>query len=140
MRLSRHSAFAAAVVLVAMLACNLPLPPGNPTSPEPDTPIETPDVPTLPPVPTETVVPSATPVPEPAVVTFTEGAFNIYSLDGSLLETRPAPGLQWVRPGKVQILGRAIYYVDSGGEGLGGVVKRLTDTGAEEIGYTSMPA
>jgi hypothetical protein len=73
-------------------------------------------------------------------VTFVEGAFNHYSLDGSLLETRSAPGLQWVRPGKVQILGRAIYYVDSGGEGIGGVVTRLTDSGAEELGFTSAPS
>jgi len=132
--------FIALVVLASMLACNLPRPSGITPSPEAGSPATSPGGPTLAPVPTETVAPTETPVPEPAVVTFAEGAFHIYSLSGSLLESRQAPGLQWVRPGKVQILGGTIYYVDSGDAGVGGVVKCVSESGIEELSYTAAPA
>jgi len=137
MRPSLYPAFVALVLLASMLACNLPRPSGVTPSPEIGIPVTSPEAATIPPEPTDTVAPTETPVSEPAVVTFAEGAFNLYTLGGSLLETRPAPGLDWVRPGKVQVLGQSIYYVDSGEAGVGGVVKRVSQSGTEELSFTA---
>jgi hypothetical protein len=91
--------------------------------------------------PSETVAPpseTAVPPPEPIVVTHIEGFFNLYALDGRLRAQWAAPGLSWARPGVVQVVGDAIYYVKSGGEGVGGMVTRVTAAGSEDLPFTAV--
>jgi len=119
--------FVMVILLFSALACNIPGP-GTSTAEEP----------TLEP----TVEPTATdePTPEPRVVVFAGGNFDIYHLDGTLSETRPAAGLtQWAHANQYQILGDAIYYVDSGGDSLGGTVKRVTPGGVDNLAFTAVP-
>ncbi|MBN1266713.1 MAG: hypothetical protein JXA25_14550 [Anaerolineales bacterium] len=124
-------------LLIASLACNLPLPE------------ETPDVPPseeIPPVedttspveePTET---ATTEPPSSSIVTYSSATFEVHTLDGTLLESRPAPGLaNWARPNQSQVVGDNIYYVDSAGSSLGGMVKRVTPAGVEDLAFTSAP-
>lgn len=124
--------------LLTALACSLPQPP---TGAPPEI---TPDVGVTPwtevPPASEAPPPSETPTePESLVVTHQDPVFNLYALDGTLVESRPANGLQWARPGTAQVVGDAIYYVDSGGSSLGGVVRRVTATGSEELTFTRVP-
>ena len=65
------------------------------------------------------------PPPEPLVVTHQGDVFQVYALDGGLRETRPAAGLDYARPNTAQVVGESIYYVDSSGSSLGGVVRRF---------------
>ena len=119
------------VSLGVVVACALPLP----GSPEPEE--------TLPPeVPGETEAPPAVepPTVEPLVVSQQGDAFNIYALDGSLRETRAAAGLGYSRPNTAQVAGEAIYYVDSGGSSLGGVVRRVTAAGSTPLDFTAAEA
>jgi hypothetical protein len=81
--------------------------------------------------------PNETVAPEPLVVTHQGSDFNVYSLDGALIETRPATGLDYARPNTAQVVGESIYYVDSGGQGLGGVVRRVTSSGVETLDFTA---
>jgi hypothetical protein len=120
---------AALIASAVVLACAIPLPSGPSDEPSP------------PPGdgPAETEVPEAPP-PEPIVVAHVEPAFHLYALDGTLLDTRPADGLSWARPGVVQVVGESIYYVDSGGSSLSGVVRRVTDAGSEELAFTRAEA
>lgn len=83
------------------------------------------------------LTPGETPAQEPLVVTHQGGDFSIYSLDGALVETRPAGGLDYARPNTAQAVGESIYYVDSGGSSLGGVVRRVTSDGVETLDYTA---
>ncbi len=119
--------FVMILLIFSALACNLPEP-GTPTAEEP----------TFEP----TVEPTATdePAPEPRVVVFAGGNFDIYNLDGTLSETRPAAGLtEWAHANQYQILGDAVYYVDSGGDSLGGTVKRVTPGGVDNLAFTAVP-
>jgi hypothetical protein len=77
------------------------------------------------------------PPPEPLVVTHQGDVFQVYALDGELRETRPAAGLDYARPNTAQVVGESIYYVDSGGSGLGGVVRRVTSAGVETLDFTA---
>jgi hypothetical protein len=130
--------------LSAALACSGPVP-GTPTGSE--APPTSQVVPTTG-VPSETMVPpsetvappseTTVPPPEPLVVTHIEGFFNLYALDGSLRAQWAASGLSWARPGVVQVVGDAIYYVKSSGEGLGGVVTRVTAAGSEDLPFTAV--
>lgn len=130
-----------AVLLAATSACSLPFPPtGTPTQATLE--VEVPSA-TLSPMatepPTATVAPPPTeppPAPEPIVVTHQDPVFNLYTLDGTLVGTRPATGLHYARPGTAQVVGDAIYYVDGGDSGLGGVVRRVTSAGSEELAFT----
>lgn len=87
--------------------------------------------------------PGAGPLPletaeaEPLVVTHQGSSFHLYSLDGSLVDTRPADGLEYARPNTAQVVGESIYYVDSGGSSLGGVVRRVTAEGTEILDFTA---
>lgn len=127
-----------ALLFVALLACNLPLPNGTPTveatlTPEDATPIASQ-------TPTEEATLTAEPTPEPRVVVFQAGNFNLYNLDGTLSETRPAAGLaSWAHANQYQVVGQSIYYVDSGGSSLGGSVKRVTTSGVDDLAFTAVP-
>jgi len=77
-----------------------------------------------------------TPAPDPMVVTHQGAAFNVYSLEGALVETRPAEGLAYARPNTAQVVGESIYYVGSTGSSLGGVVRRVTSAGVETLEFT----
>ncbi len=119
------------VSLGVMLACSIP----TPGSPEPQS--------TLPPEePAATEAPPVVepPAAEPLVVSQQGETFNVYALDGSLLETRPATGLGYSRPNTAQVVGEAIYYVDSGGSSLGGVVRRVTAGGSTSLDFTAAEA
>ncbi len=129
-------------LVLAAFACNFP----PPTTPDPDS---------EPPAAGDTEAPPSEPGTDPAledpmdpsgenplpkVVTFNAGAFHIHAPDGSLLESRPAPGLaSWSRPNQSHIIGENIYYVDSGGESLGGIVRKVTPTGIEDLAFTAVP-
>jgi hypothetical protein len=119
-------------LVLAILACNLPQPgPTTEAPPVEETPTEEP---TLESTATEE------PAPEPLVVIFAGGNFEIYNLDGTLSETRPAAGLtNWAHPNSYQIIGDAIYYVDSGGTGMSGSVKRVTPGGVDDLAFTAIP-
>jgi hypothetical protein len=54
-----------------------------------------------------------------------------------LQETRPATGLSYARPNTAQVAGESIYYVDSLGSSLGGVVRRVTSEGVEALDFTA---
>jgi len=84
--------------------------------------------------------PSETPEPEPLVVTHQGSDFKVYSLDGSLVETRPASGLDYARPNTAQVVGESIYFVDSGDTGMGGVIRRVTSAGVETLDFTAAEA
>lgn len=123
-------AFSAVAIVAMILACSLPIP--GRTTPEETVPAEEEDgEETSPPV-VEPVVPV-----EPLVVTHQEPMFNIYSLEGVLVETRSAAGMSWARPNTVQVVGDAIYYVDSAGSSLSGVVRRVTSAGTESLDFTA---
>jgi len=77
------------------------------------------------------------PPPEPLVVTHQGDVFQVYALDGGLRETRPAAGLDYARPNTAQVVGESIYYVDSSGSSLGGVVRRVTSAGVETLDFTA---
>ena len=77
------------------------------------------------------------PPPEPQVVAHQGDTFSVYSLDGALQETRPASGLSYARPNTAQVAGESIYYVDSSGSSLGGVVRRVTSEGVEALDFTA---
>lgn len=74
---------------------------------------------------------------EPLVVTFQGDSFLLYSLEGSQVDTRPADGLGYPRPNTAQVVGESIYYVDSAGSSLGGVVRRVTAQGVEALDFTA---
>ncbi len=119
-------------LVLAILACNLPQP-GTPTLEGPST-----EEPTLEPTGESTA--TEEPVPEPRVVIFAGGNFEIFNLDGTLSETRPAAGLmEWAHPNTYQIVGNTIYYVDSGGTGMSGTVKRVTPGGVDDLAFTAIP-
>lgn len=77
------------------------------------------------------------PPPEPRVVAHQGETFAIYSLDGALQETRPASGLSYARPNTAQVVGESIYYVDSSGSSLGGIVRRVTSDGVQALDFTA---
>ncbi len=83
------------------------------------------------------LAPGVTEAPEPLVVTHQGSDFNVYSLDGTLVETRSASGLDYARPNTAQVVGESIYYVDSSDTGMGGVVRRVTSDGVETLDFTA---
>ena len=85
---------------------------------------------------TPTASVASTPVAEPLVVTHLGSEFQIYALDGTLLETRSAGGLSWARPNTAQVVGQGIYYVAEGAGEDGAVVRRVTSTGASDLEFT----
>jgi hypothetical protein len=122
--------FVMILLVFAALACNLPQPGTSTVEPPPS----------LTPEPTEEATATDEPAPEPRVVVFAGGNFNIYNLDGTLSETRPAAGLpEWAHVNTFQIVGDTIYYVDSGGNQLGGTVKRVTTGGVDDLVFTTIP-
>lgn len=130
----------AILLIVSMLACNLPST-ATPAVTEVEPPLET----EAPPATTEppTAIsepPTAEPPPDPLVVVHQGDNFHIFALDGALVETRSATGMAtWAHPNSYQVVGDAIYYVDSGGAGLGGNVKRVTAAGVEDLAFTAVP-
>jgi hypothetical protein len=87
--------------------------------------------------PTTEATPGEVVAPEPLVVTHQGSDFNVYSLDGTLVETRPAEGLDYARPNTAQVVGESIYYVDSSDTGMGGVIRRVTSAGTETLDFTA---
>jgi hypothetical protein len=83
------------------------------------------------------LTPGETAAPEPLVVTHRGSEFNVYALDGTLVETRSASGLDYARPNTAQVVGESIYYVDSSNSGMGGVVRRVTSAGTEALDFTA---
>ncbi len=71
------------------------------------------------------------------IVTHQAPDFYVYSLEGALVETRPAEGLAYARPNTAQVVGESIYYVDSSASSLGGVVRRVTSAGVETLDFTA---
>ena len=130
----------AILLVVSMLACNLPSP-ATPAATEVEPPMETEAPPATVEPPTATSEPpTAEPPPDPLVVVYQGDNFHIYTLDGAIVETRPATGMStWAHPNSYQVVGDAIYYVDSGGTGLGGNVKRVTAVGVEDLAFTTVP-
>jgi hypothetical protein len=124
----RPLAILSVAVAAAMLACSL----GAPASPTPasEGPAQTDATPSA--TPTE-----AGPPPDPLVVTFQEPVFNLYRLDGTLVETRASEGLNWPRPNTAQVVGQDIYYVRTAGPDAGDVVRRVTASGAEDLAFTA---
>jgi hypothetical protein len=126
-----------ALLLAAALACGFPTPGPVPTEAPPPTEAEPAPIETTP--TSEPPAPTPEPPPEPRVVVHQGDSFNIFALDGSLIETRVAPGLaSWPHPNQYQVVGNDIYYVDSGGDSLGGMVKRVTSAGVEELAFTAV--
>jgi len=123
-----------------MLACNLPSP-ATPAATEVEPPLETEALPATAEPPTATSEPpTVEPPPDPLVVVNQGDNFHIYTLDGALVETRPATGMAtWSHPNSYQVVGDAIYYVDSGGTDLGGNVKRVTAAGVDDLAFTTVP-
>jgi hypothetical protein len=135
MRTLKKPFFVLLLLLLAALACSLPGP--EPSEP---TPVATTTEPESP-QPTATFAPPTdTPAPESDVVVFLSGQFHLYDLSAVLLESRPAPGLTtWAHPNQFQVLGDDVFYVDSGGDGLGGSVKRAAAAGLQELAFTAVP-
>jgi len=130
----------ASCLFLAGLACSLPgpgTPPVTDVIPLPET-----EGPPASEVPAVTEPPPVTDAPavEPLVVTQVADQFHLYALDGALTGTWPAAGIGWVREGTAQVVGDAVYYVDSGGQSLGGVVRRVSAAGVEELGFTAAEA
>ncbi len=114
-----------ATAVLAMLACNLPLP--DLVSPQPSA---------VSPPSTEPTLVSAMPAPEPIVVTHTLPDFRLYSTDGTLLETRSAEGLEWARPNTAQVVGEDIFYVYNAGPDQAEVVRRVSAGGSMDLAFT----
>jgi hypothetical protein len=87
--------------------------------------------------PTPREAPGEGPTAVTQVVTHQGSDFQVYSLDGTLMASMPAAGLDYARPNTAQVVGDSIYYVDSGGSGLGGVVRRITAEGAQMLDFTA---
>lgn len=126
-------ALAAVLLTAVILACSLtgtPLPP--PMAAPTDVPIAAPTdvspMPTSPP-PTETLI-----------VAHVEPEFRLYSLDGALVETRPAEGMSYPRPNTAQVIGDAIYYVAAPGASFSEVVRRVTSDGVVDLEFTRSDA
>jgi hypothetical protein len=128
----------AVLLIVGVVACDFPAP-GTPPATEVGPAVETEGpVETPPEVEVSTATPE--PSPDPLVVTYQGGTFNIYMLDGTIVETRLATGMaDWSHPNSYQVVGDVIYYVDSGGDGMGGNVKRATVAGIESLPFTAVP-
>jgi hypothetical protein len=126
--------FVSALVLIT-LACNL----GGSPAPAEVVPTIAPTSapPTAAPeaIATPTQVPSV-PAAEPLVVAHQGSEFRIYTLDGSLAETRPAEGLSYARPNTAQVVGDAIYYVAGGGYEPSEVVRRVAADGSTDLDFT----
>jgi hypothetical protein len=129
----------AAVLLASALACNFPGP-EPPAATEAPAPPETGPPPAEPTEPPAEPSPTPEPPPDPTAVLYRDGQFYIYSLDGAQIEVRPAPGYgPYAHPNQKQVLGDAIYYVDSGGDSMGGSVKRVTAAGIVDLPFTTIP-
>ncbi len=115
----------AATLLLISLACNLPLPSadGLPST-EVGQPASKPSV-----------VPEAAGV-EPVLVAQVDSEFHLYSLEGALLESRPADGLDFARPNTAQVVGQDIYYVFSEPQAQTSVVRRVGPTQTEDLEFT----
>jgi hypothetical protein len=125
---SRHRLHAPlAVVALALLACRL----GGAAVAEPTVPASAPTEPAVP-----TQLPTAAPAVEPLVVTHVDPEFRITSLDGTLVETRPAEGMSYPRPNTAQVVGDAIFYVAGPGAMAGQVVRRVASDGIADLEFT----
>src|SRR3990172_9317425 len=76
------------------------------------------------------------PAAEPLVVPHLGAEFQVYALDGTLLETRSAEGVSWARPNTAQVVGQAIYFIAEGAGEDGAVVRRVTSTGTSDLEFT----
>lgn len=125
--------------LSVILGCSLPGQLAGRTSGASPT-AESPGVMTPPPateLPSTELPATNPPAAEPLVVTHQGDSLHVYALDGTLRETLPASGLEFPRPNTAQVVGDSVYYVDGGGSGMGGVVRRVTASGVETLDFTA---
>lgn len=113
-------------MLAALLACNLGAP-SQPTAP--------PETPASPEVPTEAS--TEAPLPDPLVVTYQDPTFSLYQLDGTLVETRPADGMNYPRPNTAQVGGQDVFYVYTSPSDFSSVVRRVSSSGSEDLAFTA---
>jgi len=115
----------AATLLLIGLACNLPLPSADVL---PSTDVGQP-------ASQPSGVPEAAGV-EPVLVAQVDSEFHLYSLEGALLGSRPADGLDFARPNTAQVIGQDIYYVFSDPQAQTSVVRRVGPTETEDLEFT----
>lgn len=129
---ARRGTLGVALIVLSLtaLACRV-------TQPEPPTALPSPTVPAGPAEATPPEATSVAPALTPSVVVLAASEFRVLGLDGTLLETHPAPGLEYVRPNTAQVVGRSIYYVASGPDGSGEVVRRITPSGTVDLEFTA---
>ncbi len=118
-------------LVLAMLACSLV----SPTTPGPVASVEVPVGETATIEPPVKASPSATMAPQPRVVVFEAGSFRVLSLQGDVIATYPANGIEYLNPGLAQPVGDAVYYLD----GQRHIVVRLSAAGAQDLAFTSTP-
>lgn len=70
-----------------------------------------------------------------AVVVYRAPVFQFFGPDGSLLEERPADGMESPRAGTAQVVGSSVYYLDSHRH----VVRRVTAKGSQDLDLTMHP-
>jgi hypothetical protein len=128
---SGPQALAAVALALTAVACSLT---GTPTA----APVPSTEAPPEAATPTAMVI--STPAAEPLVVTHDGSSFQIYGLDGSLRESRPAEGLSYARPNTAQVIGAAIYYVAGGGGVPGEIVRRVTAGETVDLEFTRSEA
>lgn len=125
---ARHGTLGVAMIVVSLaaLACRVTQPKAPTVLPPPTAPAGPAEAPS-----------TEAPVLTPAVVVLAASEFRVLGLDGALLETHPAPGLEYVRPNTAQVVGRSIYYVASDPDGSGEVVRRITPSETVDLEFTA---
>jgi hypothetical protein len=108
---------------LALLACSL----FSPTTPGPVASVEVPAGETSTIESVTQAPPPATVPPEPKVVVFDAGSFLTYSLQGDLIATLPASGIEYMNPGLAQAVADGVYYID----GQRHMVVKLSATGSQ---------
>ena len=126
-RIKRYGGFAA-VLLLTTLGCNFLLP-----STERKPALESGQL-----VQGATQVLESAPA-EPIIIAHVEPSFHLNALDGTLLETRSAEGLEWARPNAAQVVGEDSFYVQDQSPEQGAVVRRVGPVQAQDLEFTRSP-
>ncbi len=129
MRVGKPVVLGLTAVLLAGLACNIPLPTPTAAPPTGIAPA------TEAPLATATLAP--TPAAEPDVVVLQDGQVQVVSLDGTPVATWPIGEAEWPRSNTAQVVGDAVYYLKkSTSAPLVGVVARVSAGGEQELAFT----
>ena len=78
--------------------------------------------------------PMVAPETDVAAVVVRPDYIDLYRLDGTLADTRDAPGIDWPRPDWVQVVGSSVYYLDDAGQ-----VRAVSAEGTTEFAFTGRP-